>query len=95
MYKETPSTAFNVIVGIRIGKCIQAAGFRTDEEFAQHCGIPKSTLSEILSGKKGARLVTFAKIAAGLGMSISELADAKEISSWIASQSKKQAKRKA
>lgn len=93
MPKTNSFKEFNLLVGARISQCIEQAGFPTVADFAQHCGVPKSTMSEILSAKKGARLATFAKIAAGLGISVSELADAPELSAWVASHTKKKTKK--
>src|SRR5690606_25835983 len=40
------------LLGARIRICIEKAGYRTIEEFAFAFGIGKSTLSDVLNGKK-------------------------------------------
>ncbi len=62
-------------MGARIREKILSTGTKSVELFAHEHGIAKSTLSEIINGKKDMRLSTLARIAAALDMNLSELLD--------------------
>lgn len=74
---------FLELIGERIRGRILASGAKSVERFAHENGIPKSTLSELLNGKNNPRLVTLAKICAGLEMSMADLLDTEAINSWV------------
>ncbi|MCD6024962.1 MAG: Helix-turn-helix domain [Fibrobacteria bacterium] len=64
---------FSEILGARVRNCIEAAGYRTIEEFAFAKGLSKSTLSELLNGKTKPSVETVARIAARLKIPLWEL----------------------
>lgn len=68
---------------------ILASNYKTEEEFAHGNGIPKSTLSELLSGRKNPRLTTLAKICAGLEITLSELLQDSGIDMWVREKAQK------
>ena len=68
---------------------ILASNYKTEEEFAHGNGIPKSTLSELLSGRKNPRLTTLAKICAGLEITLSELLQDSGIDIWVREKAQK------
>src|SRR5690606_33231833 len=71
------------LLGARIRICIEKAGFRTVEEFAFEFGIRKSTLSNILTGKKSPTVTTLARWANALGMPLSGFFEDDRINSWV------------
>ena len=52
---------------------IRERGFTTFEKFAYECGIPKSTLSQILNQTRDPRLGTLEQVARALGLEVSTL----------------------
>jgi transcriptional regulator with XRE-family HTH domain len=71
------------ITGERIKALVLRRGYGSIELFAHENSIPKSTLSELLSGKNDPKLTTLAKICAGLELSLSELLRDPEIDTWV------------
>lgn len=69
----TEYVGMNPAVADAIAQAIRKAGFASHEEFAHVIGLPKSTLSRILSGKADPKLSTLQRIADGLEMSLSRL----------------------
>lgn len=72
-----------VLLGARIRICIEKAGYRTIEEFAFAFGIGKSTLSDILSGKKNPTVSTLARWANALEIPIAEFFHDDRLNTWI------------
>ncbi|MDB5051609.1 MAG: hypothetical protein JWO30_4680 [Fibrobacteres bacterium] len=70
-------------VGEKIRTRILKSGYASVELYAHENNIPKSTLSEIITGKNDPRLTTLAKICAGLGISLSELFRDPAIEGWV------------
>jgi len=70
-------------VGEKLRQRILKSGYETVELFAHENGIPKSTLSELLSGKNDPRLTTVFKICAALDIMPSELFRDQEIDLWV------------
>lgn len=70
-------------VGERLRQRILKRGYETVELFAHENDIPKSTLSEILSGKNDPRLTTLFKICSALDTSPAELFKDHEIDLWV------------
>lgn len=58
------------IIAAQVEKAIEAAGFRSQDEFANAAGIPRATLNRVLSGRFDNRISTLEKIAAGLDLPI-------------------------
>lgn len=56
------------IIASRISQAIQAAGFTSQDQFAQHAGIWRGTLSKILTGSVDIRTSTLERIAEALGI---------------------------
>ena len=71
------------LLGARIRICIEKHGYRTVEEFAFAFGIGKSTLSDILTGKKSPTVTTLARWANALGMPLSEFFEDERINHWV------------
>jgi transcriptional regulator with XRE-family HTH domain len=71
------------ITGERIRSLVLGRGYSSIELFAHEHGIPKSTLSELLSGKNDPKLTTLAKICAGLEISLAELLCDPHIDLWV------------
>jgi transcriptional regulator with XRE-family HTH domain len=71
------------LLGARVRLCIEKAGYRTVEEFAFAFGIGKSTLSEVLSGKKSPTVSTLARWANALEISLTDFFDDERIHTWI------------
>ena len=74
---------FLKITGERIRTLVSGRGYASMELFAHENSIPKSTLSELLSGKNDPKLSTLAKICAGLEIPLSELLRDSEIDAWV------------
>ncbi len=53
------------------------------ERFAHENDIPKPTLSEIINGKNNPTVKTLARIASGLGITLSELFQDPAIDLWV------------
>jgi len=70
-------------IGERIRRRILDGGYASIELYAHEHRIPKSTLSEILSGKNDPRLTTLAKICSGLEISLSELFRDPFVEEWV------------
>lgn len=70
-------------IGERIRTRILRSGYPSIEIYAHENQIPKSTLSEIISGKNDPRLSTLAKICAGLEITLSELFQDPGIDQWV------------
>lgn len=58
------------IIAAQVEKAIEAAGFRSQDEFANAAGIPRATLNRVLSGRFDNRISTLEKIASGLDLPI-------------------------
>jgi transcriptional regulator with XRE-family HTH domain len=71
------------LLGARIRICIEKAGYRTVEEFAFAYGIGKSTLSDILTGKKSPTVSTLARWANALEIPISEFFRDERLNDWV------------
>jgi transcriptional regulator with XRE-family HTH domain len=70
-------------VGEKLKQRILKGGYETVELFAHEHGIPKSTLSELLSGKNDPRLTTLLKICAALEMTPADFLKDHEIDLWV------------
>ena len=70
-------------IGERIRSQILRSGYASIELYAHENNIPKSTLSEIITGKNDPRLTTLAKICAGLDWSLSDLFRDPELDAWV------------
>jgi transcriptional regulator with XRE-family HTH domain len=70
-------------IGEKIRTQILRNGYPSIELYAHENDIPKSTLSEIITGKNDPRLSTLAKICAGLDMSLSELFRDPALDAWV------------
>ena len=70
-------------VGERLKQRILKSGYETVELFAHEHGIPKSTLSELLTGKNDPRLTTVLRICGALEISPADLFRDSEIDSWV------------
>lgn len=71
------------LLGARIRICIEKAGYRTIEEFAFAFGIGKSTLSDILTGKKSPTVNTLARWANALEIPMREFFEDKRLDDWV------------
>jgi transcriptional regulator with XRE-family HTH domain len=71
------------LLGARIRLCIESAGYRTVEEFAFAFGIGKSTLSDILTGKKSPTVSTLARWANALEIPMREFFEDKKLDDWV------------
>jgi transcriptional regulator with XRE-family HTH domain len=71
------------LLGARIRICIEAAGYRTVEEFAFAKGMSKSTLSDITSGKKSPTVQTLARLANALKIRIGDFFEDSRLDSWV------------
>lgn len=71
------------LLGARIRICIEKAGYRTIEEFAFAFGIGKSTLSDILTGKKSPTVTTLARWANALEIPMREFFEDKRLDDWV------------
>lgn len=71
------------LLGARIRICIEENGYRTVEEFAFAFGIGKSTLSDILTGKKSPTVNTLARWANALGIPIATFFEDEQINVWV------------
>lgn len=71
------------LLGARIRLCIEAAGYRTIEEFAFAFGIGKSTLSDILTGKKSPTVSTLARWANALEIPMRDFFEDKLLDEWV------------
>lgn len=71
------------LLGARIRICIEENGYRTVEEFAFAFGIGKSTLSDILTGKKSPTVNTLARWANALGIPIATFFEDDRINVWV------------
>lgn len=69
-----PKTLSETIAS-QVEKALQAAGYRSQEEFANVIGLPRATLNRVLSGRYDNRISTLEKIAAGLDMPLGALLD--------------------
>jgi len=58
------------IIAAQVEKAIEAAGYRSQDEFANAVGIPRATLNRVLSGRFDNRISTLEKIASGLDLPI-------------------------
>lgn len=72
-----------VLLGARIRICIEKAGYRTVEEFAFAFGIGKSTLSDVLTGKKSPTVSTLARWANALGIPLREFFEDDRLDAWV------------
>ena len=70
-------------VGEKLKQRILKNGYETVELFAHENGIPKSTLSELLSGKNDPRLTTLLKMCAALDILPADLLHDQEIDLWV------------
>jgi len=70
-------------IGEKIRSQILRNGYASIELYAHENDIPKSTLSEIITGKHDPRLSTLAKICAGLDLTLSELFRDPELDTWV------------
>ena len=70
-------------MGARIRICIEQAGYRTVEAFAFEFGIGKSTLSEVLGGKKAPTVTTLARWANALKIPLREFFEDKQLDEWV------------
>ena len=70
-------------LGDRLRQRILKSGYETVELFAHEHGIPKSTLSELLSGKNDPRLTTLFKICAALETTPTEFLKDHAIDQWV------------
>lgn len=70
-------------IGEKIRSQILRNGYPSVELYAHENDIPKSTLSEIITGKNDPRLSTLAKICAGLGISLSDLFRDPALEAWV------------
>jgi transcriptional regulator with XRE-family HTH domain len=71
------------LLGARIRLCIEKAGYRTIEEFAFAFGIGKSTLSDVLTGKKSPTVTTLARWANALETPLAEFFHDDRLNSWV------------
>jgi transcriptional regulator with XRE-family HTH domain len=71
------------LLGARIRICIEKAGYRTVEEFAFAFGIGKSTLSEVLTGKKSPTVSTLARWANALEIPLVEFFRDERLNDWV------------
>ncbi len=69
--------------GDKLRQRILKSGYETVELFAHENSIPKSTLSEILSGKNDPRLTTLYKICVALETTPSELLKDPSLDTWV------------
>lgn len=69
-----PKTLSETIAS-QVEKALQAAGYRSQEEFANVIGLPRATLNRVLSGRYDNRISTLEKIAVGLDMPLGALLD--------------------
>lgn len=70
-------------IGEKIRSQILRNGYPSIELYAHENDIPKSTLSEIITGKNDPRLSTLAKICAGLEITLSELLRDPAVDIWV------------
>jgi transcriptional regulator with XRE-family HTH domain len=71
------------LLGARIRLCIEQAGYRTVEEFAHAFDIGKSTLSNVLSGKKSVTVATLARWANALEIPMKAFFEDKQLETWV------------
>ncbi len=71
------------LLGARIRVCIEKAGYRTVEEFAFAHGIGKSTLSDVLTGKKSPTVATLARWAHALGIPMRDFFEDRKLDDWV------------
>jgi transcriptional regulator with XRE-family HTH domain len=71
------------LLGARIRICIEKAGYRTIEEFAFAFGIGKSTLSEVLTGKKSPTVSTLARWANALEIPLTKFFEDDRLNDWV------------
>lgn len=70
-------------IGEKIRARILRSGYASIELYAHENDIPKSTLSEIITGKNDPRLSTLAKICAGLDMTLSDFFRDPTLDEWV------------
>lgn len=70
-------------MGEKIRARILNSGYPSIEIYAHENRIPKSTLSEIITGKNDPRLSTLAKICAGLDITLSDLLHDPAVDTWV------------
>lgn len=71
------------LLGARIRLCIEKAGYPTVEQFAFAFGIGKSTLSDVLSGKKSPTVSTLARWANALEIPLTEFFRDERLNDWV------------
>jgi transcriptional regulator with XRE-family HTH domain len=71
------------LLGARIRICIERAGYRTIEEFAFAFDIGKSTLSDVLTGKKSPTVSTLARWANALKIPLADFFDDDPLNDWV------------
>lgn len=76
-------TTLQELLGARIRICIEKNGYRTVEEFAFAFGIGKSTLSDILTGKKSPTVTTLARWANALKIPLADFFEDERINIWV------------
>lgn len=67
-----PSGKNEQIIAQGVQQAIQAAGYRSADEFASAIGMPRSTLSRILNGKGDPRMSTLTRIAEALSLTLND-----------------------
>jgi transcriptional regulator with XRE-family HTH domain len=75
--------ALQELLGARIRICIEKAGYRTVEAFAFEFGIGKSTLSDVLTGKKSPTVSTLARWANALKIPMREFFEDRQLDDWV------------
>lgn len=68
IYMVIMGQSLSQIVAQRVEQAILAAGYKSQDQFAQKVGLSRGTLSKVLSCTVDVRLSTLEKIAAGLGV---------------------------
>lgn len=68
-YSKEMASSLARIVAHRIEQAILAAGYKSQDQFANEIGMSRGTLSRVLSSAVDVRLSTIEKIAKGLGVS--------------------------
>jgi transcriptional regulator with XRE-family HTH domain len=81
-------------IGEKIRSQILRSGYASIELYAHENDIPKSTLSEIITGKNDPRLSTLARICAGLDMTLSDLFRDPALDAWVRERAPKYASRR-
>ena len=71
------------LLGARIRICIERSGYRTVEEFAFTHGLGKSTLSDVLTGKKSPTVSTLARWANALGIPMRDFFEDRRLDEWV------------